>query len=344
MDSYFVLQNPGHNWVYYQESEKLALSELKLCCLRLDLANADPQAVEVCGVRYFRLYINRPWDQSIGLELGRLSFFFALFRLEDEKFQPVVVNPEFSIQKSLSGFQKYIGKTNELFTRMMVNIGRMYIEKESHITLLDPVAGRGTTLFEGIRYGMKSYGIEIEKKSIEQANIFIKKYLQTERFKYLFSKNQVSGSGKKDGVFMETFEFAKDKVDFKNESTRLQLSFVNGNTLVGDQFFKHGFFDLIVGDLPYGVQHGNKRGEMEKSFTRSPEKLVAEGLSGWKKTLQNQGVIVLGWNVNLFSYKKMATLFESQGFDVLGRESYLDFQHQVDQAIKRNILIARKSK
>ncbi|MGB0777984.1 MAG: TRM11 family SAM-dependent methyltransferase [Flavobacteriaceae bacterium] len=342
MDSYFILQNPGHNWVYYQESEKLALSELKLCCLKLDLPNADPQAVEVCGVRYFRFFLNRPFDESISLEIGRLSFFFALFKSENDRFLPIAVNPKFPVEKSLSGVQKYIGKTNELFTRMMVNIGRMFLEKNSNIRLLDPVAGRGTTLFEGVHYGMKSYGIEIEKKSIEQANLFIKKYLQGERFKYSFSKNQVSGSDKKNGVFMETFEFAKNKADFKDDSSRLQLSFVNGNTLACEQFFKRDFFDLIIGDLPYGVQHGNKKQHSEKNFTRSPEELVTDGLLGWKKTLRKSGIVVLGWNVNLFSYKKMAALFESQDFDVLGKEAYLDFQHQVDQAIKRNILVARK--
>ena len=30
--NYLILQYPGHNWVYYQSADKLAIAELEIAC------------------------------------------------------------------------------------------------------------------------------------------------------------------------------------------------------------------------------------------------------------------------------------------------------------------------
>ena len=53
--TYLLLQNPGHNRVYYKAADKLALSELKIAGERLSCKAYDINIVEIEGVRYLAL-------------------------------------------------------------------------------------------------------------------------------------------------------------------------------------------------------------------------------------------------------------------------------------------------
>nr|WP_321450099.1 hypothetical protein [uncultured Carboxylicivirga sp.] len=348
MITYLILQHPGHNRVYYNLADKLALAELLLASKRLDAACENIRIEEIASVRYLGVDCANELNQSDIDIISRLSFVFAIYKLVqiDNQISLVPIsraNYEY-VDDKISSLLKYQGKTNELFTKMMVNVALLSsnFNYNQSINLLDPVAGKGTTLFEGSVYGFNSYGIEIEPKSVHECTLFFKKYIETERYKHKADKHQVFGKSKAEAIYIQEFEYAKGKEEFKSESNRKKLGVVNGNTNDAANYFKANFFQLIVGDLPYGIAHGNTGATKSGSITRNPSELLELCLAGWHKVLQKGGCIVLAWNSFVVSKHKLLQHFENNGFEVLTEEPYNQFEHMVDKSIKRDIIVARK--
>ena len=57
---------------------------------------------------------------------------------------------------------------------------------------------------------------------------------------------------------------------------------------------------------------------------------------------EKSGAVVLAYNEFTIKYDKLAAILEQAGFIVLRDEPYIGYLHRVDQAIKRNIIVARK--
>lgn len=117
---------------------------------------------------------------------------------------------------------------------------------------------------------------------------------------------------------------------------------VAGNSVYADKFFKKNSFDAIVGDLPYGVQHGNVTNEKQSSLTRNPKDLVKACLPAWKTVLKPGGVIALSWNTFVFPKPQFAKIMEDEGLAVLEEGAYSQLEHRVDNAIRRDIIFAKK--
>lgn len=323
---------------------KLALSELNLACQRLSSPVKDIKDESIVGIRYLSFSSKNSLTDNDLLVISNLSFIYALFLEIDGILKPLKLTRLKGLPEKLSNILKYKGKTNELFTRMMINVALLSsdFDYKDEIELLDPVAGRGTTLFEASIYGFNAFGTEIEPKSVHEAQVFFKKFLQNERLKFKHEKRQVAGNKKTDATFMDEFLYAKNKEDFKDTSRVRRLGIVQGNSAMSDQFFKKNSKHLIVGDLPYGVQHGNKQGAQEKGITRSPEELVKNCLPAWSKTLKKGGVLVLAWNSFVVSKKRMLALFDSDEYENTQGEDFYSYEHMVDQSIKRDILVMKK--
>jgi len=348
MNTYLILQNPGHNRVYYNLAGQLALSELTIASNRISTSCTDITIEELAGIRYLSITSEQPLQQSDIAILSRLSFVFALFKKEVSNGQtsllPLALSPYEYIDSKISSLQKYAGKTNELFTRMMINVALLAsdFDYSDCIQLLDPVAGRGTTLFEAGIYGFNTVGVEIEHKSVHDCQVFFKKYLQNERFKHTADKRMVYGKNKSEAIYIQEFEFAPCKEEFKQTEQRRKLSIVNGNSQDSDKYFKKNSFNLIVGDLPYGIAHGNTGANKSSTGTRNPSELIQSCLPAWKAVLKKGGVIVLAWNSFVVPRHKLNTIFAEQGFDVMTDSPYDGFEHMVDKSIKRDIIVAKK--
>ncbi len=344
---YLLLQNPGHNWFYYSSSDKLALAELSLASGRLSVSVSNIQIKTIENIPYISLETASVFSEKDIDLISRLSFVFAVFQLEDfsgtTMLRPIAKSSFAYMDPKISSVQKYKGKTNELFTRLMISVGMMStnFDYQQKISLLDPVAGRGTTLFEGSVHGFDLFGIEMDKTAVHEAVVFFRKYLETERIKHKQSKRQVAGKNKSEAVMMEEFEYALSKEDFKSPEKIKKLGFVQGNAAHTDQYFRKNHFHLIVGDLPYGVQHGNTAGRA-KSFAQNPSELLREFLPAWITVLKPGGAVVIAWNSFLASPKKLAAIFAEQGFEVKTDAPYNQFEHMVDHSIKRDVLVALK--
>ena len=348
MKNYLILQHPGHNRVYYKLSGALALAELKVASRQLQTPCAEIGIEELEGVRYLSLTTEKELTSFDFEILSRLSFVFALFEgvVQDEKtlLLPILQQDYHYLDPKISSLLKYQGKTNELFTKMMINVALLSSDfsHQDQLSLLDPVAGRGTTLYESAVYGFDVTGVELEASSSLAMTQFFKKYLKDERYKHTHQRRMVSGKNKAQGVYAEEFEYARDKADFKSIETRQHFNIITGPSQQCASYFKSESFHLMVGDLPYGVAHGNTSDSSSRSVTRNPLELISECLPQWKKVLKKGGVIVLAWNSFLISRQVLAKTFEDLGFEVLSEEPYGDFEHMVDKAIKRDIIVAKK--
>jgi len=348
MNTYLILQNPGHNRVYYNLAGPLALSELTIACNRLSTKCSDIKAIDLAGVRYLSISCQEELSHEDIAILSRLSFVFAIYKLMGEEpnngLLPTQTVAYEYVDSKISSLQKYAGKTNELFTKMMINVALLSSDfsHTDNIQLLDPVAGRGTTLYEASVYGFDAFGVEIEAKSVHDNQIFFKQYLQKERYKYTLDKHMVFGKNKSEAVYIHEFEYARNKEEFKDDEQRKTLGIVNGNAQDSSKYFKKNNFNLIVGDLPYGIAHGNSAAHKTATGTRNPSELISACLPEWKTVLKPGGTIVLAWNAFVTAKHRLAAIFEESGFEVLNTEAYNGFEHMVDKSIKRDIIVAKK--
>lgn len=344
---YIIMQHPGHNRVYYLSADKMALAELKIASTRLSVSCSDIDIVEIEGIRYLKIKTDRELSAEDMEILSRLSFVFAIFLLEgDREAKHLLPIRKFAyeyLDPKISSVLKYQGKTNELFTKMMLNVALLSSDfsYDEHLVMMDPVAGRGTTLFEASVYGFDAYGVEIDPKSVQDTGVFFKKYLETERIKHRLENRQIAGAKKANAVVLKAFKYANSPEAFKQKKLKT-LGLVEASSQHTSKYFKANTFHLIVGDLPYGIVHGNASHKKTANITRNPTELLDLCMADWHKVLKPGGVVVVAWNSFLVSRHKLAELFINYGFQVLSDTPYDEFEHMVDKSIKRDIVVAKK--
>ena len=226
---------------------------------------------------------------------------------------------------------------------MMIHVATLTASLSTDsVRLLDPLAGKGTTLYEAAMCGYDAYGVEIGEKPATEAYQFMRKYLEMERHKHTCSSARVSGENRSFTAHRNTIQYARDKDELKTTPRRWEM--VNGDSRFCDRYFRKEFFDVIVGDMPYGVQHGNVTQQSQSSLTRNPSELVLACAPAWHAVLKPGGALALAWNSFVLSREALTQLLEAHGFSVCQEGPYLAFEHRVDNAIRRDVLVARKIK
>ncbi len=346
MITYAILLHPGHNRVYFSASKTLSVHELTVALKSFHGSFGPVQLLELAGVAYLTFTAAQPLTPLQLIQLSYLSPVYALFRLEKQPDGPVLyplaLPEDRYMDPSVSSILKYTGKTNELFTRMMLGVAYHSLANppEEPLRVLDPIAGKGTTLAECLIRGWDAYGVEIGEKAAAEAFAYLKKYLETEKYKHETDTQRISGPNRSFTARRYQITLGRNKEELKNHPRHWEL--VAGDSRYCDQYFRRGFFHLAVGDLPYGVQHGNVTGPQQGSLTRNPSQLVEVCCPAWHKVLVKGGILALSWNSFLLSWEELAAILERHHFQVLREEPYRSFQHRVDQAIRRDLILARK--
>lgn len=347
MPKYVVLSNPGHNRVYFESSKRLSVAELEAMSNSFGSACIDFSVKDIEGVSYVAFSSETPLSDTDLRQISRLSFCYAVFEEAEIEGRSLLLplrktQPGF-IGDDLSMILKYTGKTNEIFTRLLINLAVSaggYHACDS-LNLLDPVAGKGTTLFEALILGYNCAGVEIAPSPVSEGIAYLKRYLKTGHYKHETEHFRLSGEGKSFTSEISRFKIAKDKASEKAGET-LQLEFVSGNSVYADRYFKKEQFDIIAGDLPYGVQHGNISNEKQSSLTRNPTELLKSCLPAWKKCLRHGGSAVFAWNTNVLPRPDMERIFRSVGFRPVIEPPYDNLEHRVDASIVRDIIVCVK--
>ncbi|OLE21806.1 MAG: DNA modification methylase [Actinobacteria bacterium 13_1_20CM_3_71_11] len=262
--------------------------------------------------------------------LANLSSMYALFELVgDGLLRPVEVNPLAYFDEDLITIPKYAGKTNEQFTRLLLNVtllaSRFGPEMcTRRLTVLDPLCGRGTTLNQALRYGYHAIGIERDGKEVDAYAAFLRTYLKRKRLKHHAELNPVRRDRR---LVARRFT-----ATIAGEQT---VTAFHADTIDARQFLKAGCADVIVADAPYGVAHGSHAGGTR---TRAPLDLLDAAVPVWTELLAPGGALGISWNTHVAGRDAAAAILARHGLAVV---ELPDLAHRVDQAILRDIIVAR---
>jgi tRNA G10 N-methylase Trm11 len=241
---------------------------------------------------------------------------------------------------------KYAGKTNEQFTKLLVNVtlAATLPAGDRRPVLLDPLCGRGTTLNQALMYGFDACGADIDGRDVEAYAVFIQRWLKDKRLKHQAGFAPVRRDRRVVARRL-TAEFAPTKDEYQAGQVQ-RLDVVEADTTRVGEFFRPGRADLVVADLPYGVRHGShgraQGGRGGQELARSPLELLRSAAPAWAAALRPGGAIGISWNTLVTRRGDAAEALAAAGLDVLDSAAHRAFRHRVDQAVTRDILVARK--
>ncbi len=341
---YAILLQPSANRVYTGSAIDLLAAELAIMSdAVLDSPITEIRSEEIAGVPYLRFTAPELSDRDV-FYLSNLSGIYALFAVQGEQpmLAPRLLNRLDVFDDDLITIQKYKGKTNEQFTKLLLNVAvlssasatRMLTEP---LRVLDPLCGRGTTLNQALMYGYQGAGVDTDGGDIDAYWAFLRTWVKDKRIKHQASAGPVRRNKKTLGKRAD-LEFGLTKEDYKNGDTRT-LSLVRADTTAAGDFFSPGSFDVIVTDAPYGVAHGSHTGG---GLQRRPLDLIAGAIGPWKRLLAKGGTVAMSWNTKVAAREQVTQVLTGAGLTVLDDGPYLNLGHRVDASIMRDVIVARK--
>lgn len=266
--------------------------------------------------------------------LGAISegyeFFERIGEVEGPFLRPLETRLTPFVPREMAEVRRYKGKTNEVFTRVLLNVaifaGAYSEQYTGRLRILDPLAGGGTTLFLALAAGYDAFGIERHKQDVETMAVFIRQYLGSEGIAY----KELDERGRRAG---RRYQF---EVGRRGATRTLVLAHGDtGEVNLHMQGVPGGpRVHSIVGDLPYGIQHF---GEIAK--------MLSTALPVWEGVLLPGGTIALAWNATRIERAAMVELVvRHTHLQVCSDLPYTQLEHMVDRVIKkRDILVAVKA-
>jgi hypothetical protein len=337
MADLLILLAPSANRVYASEANRLVAAELKILLGAADSPSIEP--VAVAGVGYLAL-ATESLDDRMCEALGQLSGCYAAFRREHERLLPIEVSSPDLFDDDLVTIPKYPGKTNEQFTRLLINVTLASMKREpgGPISILDPMCGRGTSLSTAMMRGCNAAGVEVDAKAVDAYAGYLRTYCRRKRLKHTIEVSPVRREGKIIGKRLEA------EIIPAGRDRPLVLTVFSGDTRQSAALFGKRRFDAVVADAPYGVIHGSQtevRGASGKR-SRSAAGLVSEALPVWAGQLKSGGALGLSWNAIGLRRERLLEDVAAAGFEPLDYGPYRDFEHRVDSSIRRDIVVAIK--
>lgn len=310
--SLFLLITPLAVDAYFGDVEPVARAELAACIPGVEAV------VEARGPLRF-LRVDLPPEAAP--RLARLSFVQAVFAAgEGDALRVVDADPGFPLPPELVTGAKYRGKTNALLTQLAINValahGRAEVGERGP-KLLDPMAGRGTTLLWAVRYGIEARGIERDARALGDIQRNVGRLTKLHRVKHKREK----GGGRKAAPFVG-FQFADAGLRLLHGDAR------NAGAVLGGERFHY-----VVSDLPYGIEHRSGPGG-----ARDPRKVLAACAPAWAERLRPGGAMVLAWNRLLPPREVLAAPFVDAGLELLPFEA----PHRMSESILRDLLVMRR--
>lgn len=340
--TYAFLLLPSHNRVYAQASVALAQAELEVFGQTVLEGRLDAvERTEFGGVPYLSFRVRGGLGERDLRFLSNLSSLYALFEVADGLLRPLPLRRLDKFASDLLTIQKYPGKTNEDFTKLLLNVTALATEHPERLLtgelrVLDPLCGRGTTLNQAVMYGLDAAGVDHDGKSFEAYNTFLRQWLKNSRLKHQAETSTVRRNRKNLGRRLQV-RLGETKELYK-KGQAIEVTVVHADTTASGEFFRRNSFDLIVTDAPYGVRHGSRSAQ---ALSRSPVPLLTSALPVWTELLRPGGALGISWNTHVARRAELADLLAGHGYTVLDGEPYHGFRHRVDQSIDRDLIVAR---
>jgi len=280
------------------------------------------------GLEGMRLQLDRPLAENDLLFIRHFALTAGVFILRETargtSLLPLPLEKAYVLPRTLLETRRYKGKTNELMTEFLLNLGwfasHHVRDPKARLRVLDPLSGGGTTLFAALVRGWNAFGVDHNGKVVESTVAYLKTFLRTAHLKHDVRQAKIRGLGRR-WVF-----------EISSITPPLTCVIAHGDT--GDTFelLANPRAHLLVTDLPYGVQH---RGLVMDLFGR--------GINGWLRCLRKGAVLVFMWDQRTVARGEMIRLLEGAGnLHVLDEPPWNQLMHTVDRVIKRrDILVAR---
>lgn len=341
---YALLIYPAANRVYAESSRELLRAELDVFASNaLSTPITGVGERRIGGVDYLGFTTSRPLCDTDVAYLSNLSAVYALFELAGELLRPLPMTPVGVFDSDLLTIQKYQGKTNELFTKLLLNVTVVASRTPESLLhggahLLDPLCGRGTTLNQAMMYGFDATGVEADDKDFDAYCQFIKTWLRNKHIKHTANTIAIRRNKAQLGRRID-IEYGHTKQHYKAGDVR-SVSYLNCDSLRTGELLRRNSADFIVTDVPYGVQHSSQRPETSTS-SRDPVDLLTAALPGWLHALRPGGTVGLSFNTNVAGRSDMTKVLTDAGLEIVTGPGFDSFTHRVDQAIVRDILVAR---
>src|SRR5919107_4634089 len=214
---YALLLAPSANRVSADQAGRLSGAELAAFSAVLSGDVSDIGPAELGGVEYLT-FAAELTARDVAF-LSNLSAAYALFERVDDLLRPVELTPLARYDSDLVTIPKYAGKTNEQFTKLLLNLTLLasaYADRmlDGPITVCDPVCGRGTTLNQALMYGYDAIGVEIDGKDVEAYKLFLQTWLKRKRLKHTAELVPVRRQGRRAARRLEV-GLAASKEDHK---------------------------------------------------------------------------------------------------------------------------------
>ena len=334
----YCFQLLPHANIRYQESLNL-LGAAELSCI-LGALRIDAQvSLKNIGGTPFLCFEAPEMTQEQLSACARHSALTFLCTEENGLLRPLDCPRGDYLPRDLAEVLKYKGKTSAVFTHMMINLaltaGNSF-SAQKPLTVLDPLCGRGTTLFVALQKGMNSVGIDLDRKDLKEAADYLSRYLQYHRLKHKLE--QGARTVKSQSIPDALYTLADSKQAFQAGDTR-SLRLLLGDTGAIGALLKKTPADLLVTDLPYGVQHAPQEGRRPENFPG----MLRRVLPAWKDALRPGAGVAISFNSLTLPRKTLVELLEQAGFQVLTEAPYATFEHFVEQAVTRDVVVARKA-
>jgi hypothetical protein len=339
MSRYALLLAPSANRVYADQAARISRAELAAFGSVLSGDLADIGEAVLGGVGY--LVFDAELSARDIRHLSNLSAAYALFEQVGEMLRPVELMPLARYDSDLITIPKYAGKTNEQFTKLVLNLtllasaaaARML---DGQVTVCDPLCGRGTTLNQALMYGYDAIGVEMDARDVEAYEAFLKTYLRRKRLKHTAELVPVRRGGKRAARRLDV-TLAASKDEHKAGAVQ-KLTVLQADTTHLDGLLRSNCADVLVADAPYGVAHGSY--DDAGGISRRPLDLLERAVPQWLSLLKAGGALGLSWNTKVAKRELAEDILLANGLEIV---RYDDLSHRVDQGIERDVIVARRS-
>lgn len=325
---YAVLLAPHANGRYEEAMREPARAELELILSGIGIdAPVGFERRFRAGILTFEA-ASLTERQISALSCHSLAYLFGICQ-PDGSFLPLGGAPEVALYEDLAFIQKYKGKTNERFTQFLINFA-LFSSRfafEECLKLLDPMCGRGTTLFQAVNRGWNAAGLDADKKDVQECGAFFEKYLQFHRLKYKKTLRSQTVAGQNP---VQVTRFALEG--------KPSLALASADAAMAGAAYGKEEFHLIVCDLPYGVQHAPSGKGGAESF----ENTLIRVLPKWREALKPGGAMALSYNVFTLKTARVRSLMAEAGLTPMNGGPYDHTEHWVEQAVTRDLAVGVK--
>jgi SAM-dependent methyltransferase len=324
---------PQKSTQYAALASALALPEWQISPLGRVVACA--QHVSLGGGDYLRLELSHPLRASDGAVMGMFAMttdFFDYYAhvdsVEGPFLRPLTVSRPAFLPQDMVFTRRYRGKTNEMFTQFLLNVAYFssdFVSMTSlpQLTVLDPLCGGGTTLFQALVYGWNAVGLEHKERDIASTDTFLQQYLRGQSVNFRRRRERLREVGRRYSFVLDIREARPRQFVLAQADTAHTLRILEGRKV-----------QLVVTDLPYGIQH---KGALTD--------LLRTGLPAWTEALRPGGTLVLAWDSTRLSREEMVALVEeNSALTALRGGPYEALAHAVDRVIKqRDVVVAKRT-